>query len=506
MISLLCIVMLGASPVHSAAGPRVDPVRVVNVTLPNAQALDAIIKGGYDVSSVHGNRVTLYATDAEIEQLWSEGYAPAAVPQNIEKAYHSYSDIAQTLQSTASAHSDICRVEQIGESVKGRGLWAILVTKNPDVEEDEPELKYIGAIHGDEPIAVEMCLDFLNLLTANYGTDARITTLVDTTAIWILPSMNPDGLEAVTRYNAHGIDLNRSFPSYPDAFTGTVFDAAPPNYDALEPEVAAVIRWTLANSFTLSANFHSGDLLVNYPYDDDSLPAGTDAPTPDDALFQNISRRYSIHNSPMWNSTDFKDGISNGNAWYTVIGGMQDWNYRYAACNEVTIELSTTKKPSLSALSTLWTDNEESMLSYAESCHIGARGIVLDAGTNAPLWTEVRVEGNDHPVFTDPDVGDYHRMLLPGTYTLKFAAPGYFTRAVENVQVGADEATRVDIALATPDVNRDGAVDAADVQLVINTVLGSEHGYACDFDGGGIGATDLQLLINVILGRTQVGG
>jgi hypothetical protein len=44
------------------------------------------------------------------------------------------------------------------------------------------------------------------------------------------------------------------------------------------------------------------------------------------------------------------------------------------------------------------------------------------------------------------------------------------------------------------------------VQLVINTVLGSEHGYACDFDGGGIGATDLQLLINVILGRTQVGG
>jgi hypothetical protein len=95
-------------------------------------------------------------------------------------------------------------------------------------------------------------------------------------------------------------------------------------------------------------------------------------------------------------------------------------------------------------------------------------------------------------------------MLLPGTYALQVAAPGYFTRTVDDVEVGSGEATRVEIALARPDVNRDGVIDAADIQLVVNTILGTEHRYACDFDGGGVTSTDLQLLINVLLGRTPL--
>jgi hypothetical protein len=145
------------------------------------------------------------------------------------------------------------------------------------------------------------------------------------------------------------------------------------------------------------------------------------------------------------------------------------------------------------------------MLSYAEACHVGVRGLVIDGATHEPIWTEVNVAGIDHPVYTDADAGDYHRMLLPGTYTLKYAAPGYVTRTIKNVSVGAGEAARVNVELARPDVNRDGVVDAADIQLVINTILGLEDRYDCDFDGGGVTATDLQLIINIVLGRTQIG-
>ena len=43
---------------------------------------------------------------------------------------------------------------------------------------------------------------------------------------------------------------------------------------------------------------------------------------------------------------DFKDGITNGNKWYKVFNGMQDWNYMYNDCFEVTIELGCCKYPS----------------------------------------------------------------------------------------------------------------------------------------------------------------
>jgi carboxypeptidase D len=504
MIALLYMLVATASPVYSPAGPRLGAIHVVEINVSDAQTLDRIVSGGYDVSDVRSGKATIYATDAELEQLASDGYAIAEIPQVAEKAYHGYDSIVTTLEDAVETYPSICRMEKIGESALGRPLWAILVTDNPAMEEDEPELKYIGAVHGDEPLGVEMTLKFLNLLLTNYGVDERITSLVDNTAIWILPTMNPDGLESLERYNGNGYDLNRSFPSYPTNFTSTVFRGDLPDYSVWQPEVAAVMKWTINNSFVLSANFHTGDLVVNYPYDDDSIPSGVEAPSPDDDLFIDISKRYSIHNAPMWDSVDFKDGITNGNAWYRVLGGMQDWNYRYAGCNEVTIELSTTKKPAANTLSNFWSNNQESMLSYAESIQIGVRGIITDISTSKPMWAEARVMGIDHPVYTDPDVGDYHRMLLPGIYTMEFGAPGYFKKTVENVIVGEDAATRVDVSLATPDVNRDGVVDATDVQLMINTILGVETEYSCDIDGGGVSSTDVQLLVNTVLGVISV--
>jgi len=165
----------------------------------------------------------------------------------------------------------------------------------------------------------------------------------------------------------------------------------------------------------------------------------------------------------MWNNPQFPpDGITNGAAWYSISGGMQDWNYRYASCNEVTIELSNTKKPPASQIPDFWDDNREAMLSYAEAVHIGVRGIVTDRSTGQPLWAEVRVDGNSHPVFTDADVGDYHRMLLPGTYNLIFGAPGYAQLLIENVTVTDGPATRLDVELASVDLDDDGDVDLGD--------------------------------------------
>jgi len=66
----------------------------------------------------------------------------------------------------------------------------------------------------------------------------------------------------------------------------------------------------------------------------------------------------------------------------------------------VTIELYNSQIPAL------WNDNSESMLSFLETVHIGVRGLITDCASGAPLWAQVLVKGNSHPVFTDPNMGD----------------------------------------------------------------------------------------------------
>lgn len=84
-----------------------------------------------------------------------------------------------------------------------------------------PEFKYVANMHGNEVVGREMLLLLIKYLCENYGRDPRVTRLLQTTRIHLLPSMNPDGYAAayegdadgaVGRSNAHHVDLNRNFP------------------------------------------------------------------------------------------------------------------------------------------------------------------------------------------------------------------------------------------------------------------------------------------------------
>jgi hypothetical protein len=127
---------------------------------------------------------------------------------------------------------------------------------------------------------------------------------------------------------------------------------------------------------------------------------------------------------------------------------MSDWGYRYGGSIELCMELTMYQAGlPASQLPTLWSQNRESLLVFLEWASRGVGGLVRDAVTGRPVAAAVRVEGIHHLMFSDPDVGDYHRILLPGTYTLWFYAPGYVPQRVPDVTVGPGDATRLDIAL-----------------------------------------------------------
>ncbi|MFQ5430496.1 MAG: M14 family zinc carboxypeptidase [Phycisphaerae bacterium] len=377
--------------------------------------------------------------------VWLYGTSPAAA-----QSWTNYADIGPTLLSYETSYPGLCKRYDLGPTTQGRTIWAIRISDNVLVEEDEPEFKYVATMHGDEILGATLCMKLIDDLLLQYGTDPQITSLVDSVEIWIVPLMNPDGYDRSprTRYNAGGVDLNRDFPDNLTSPNNTTAGRA--------PETAAIMNWSFGRSFTLSANFHGGALVANYPYDgrpDGSSGSGLYVACPDDDVFRSISEAYSQLNLPMYNNPSFPpNGTTNGADWYAIYGGMQDWNYRYMGCNGVTIEVSNTKEPPASQIPAFWSDNRDAMLAYVEQSLIGVRGIVTDSGSGLPLAATVTVAGRDHTVYTDPDVGDYHRMLLPGTYDLTFAAAGHDTRTVMNVAVNPGPATRLDVALDPPAV------------------------------------------------------
>ena len=356
--------------------------------------------------------------------------------------YPSYDDIASTLLARANSYPTLCRRVDIGASSTTKRIYALEITSNVGVNADKPEFKYVANMHGDEVVGVVMCLNLIDYLLSNYPTNPRVANIVDNIDVWIIPSVNPYGYTNNTRYNANGYDLNRSFPE------GGGTTPEPNTTTGRQPEVATLMNFGYAHSFTLGGNFHGGELVANYPFDNDNK-GSTFSPTPDEDLFVFLAETYSQHNTPMWNSTEFTHGITNGADWYMITGGLQDFDYRYMGCNHITFEIGDTKSPAYSTMPTYWSQNQESMLSYLETCLIGVRGIVTDAGTGAPLAATVTVVGRSHPIYTDPQVGDYHRMLLPGTYQLQFTAAGYETRTLP-VTVASGNATRLDVPMSPP--------------------------------------------------------
>ncbi len=456
-VSLLLIV---APPSRAAGHGEPGPVFPVEILLRDRiPDLELLTRMGIDLDGVFRDRARAYVIAEEEEKLTLLGFdvarvpaeSPAPAPEDAgspgteapKPQYHTYATLTSELQTIAQDHSDIARLESAGKSVQGRDLWIMKISKNPDVQEDEPEFRYIAAMHGDEVVGKENCIDLINLLTDGYGVDPRITQAVDTTEIWILPSANPDGTELHTRYNVNGYDLNRNFPDqFQDPVDSTV---------GRQPETAAMMNWGYAHSPVLSANFHGGTVVANYPYDGTANYSSVYNPTQDDGLFVSLARTYADNNPSMITSNSdpsFNNGICNGADWYVIYGGQQDWSYVWHGDNDITIEISNVKWPTADQLPAFWEANRESMLSYLERVQQGVRGIVTDAVTGAPVAATIHVAGIDHLTYTDPDRGDYHRMLLPGRYSLEVSAAGYTTALVNDVEVlPGSGATREDVAL-----------------------------------------------------------
>ncbi len=272
--------------------------------------------------------------------------------------YPTHADLTRKLQAAVAKLPGRMKLFSIGKSIKGKDLWVVKISDNVETDETEPEFKYISSMHGDEITGRELTTFMIEEIADKYGKDKMITDLVDNTEIFIMPSMNPDGSELRQRANANNVDLNRNFPDWNSG--------AQNNSAGAQQENKAVMAWQGSRQFALSANFHGGSVVVNYPWD------ATYDRHPMDKFIQELSTVYAELNPEMRNSSEFHGGITNGADWYVVKGGMQDWSVFFHNDLQVTIELSGTKWPSYSDIPAFWKSNRDSMYAYMKQVHRGA--------------------------------------------------------------------------------------------------------------------------------------
>lgn len=425
----------------------------------------------------------------EMERTWAEQAATGGDELRFGKlaVYHTYAQIGQILQQTALDHPAIAAAASIGQSVNFRELWSIKISDNVGVEEAEPEVRLASTMHGNEPPGLEMLLFLVDYLTTNYGVIPAVTDLVDNYEIHIVPCLNPDGLVAGVRRNAHNIDLNRNFP-VPD---GTIGDDGTWTE---EPETVAIKNHGHAHNFVISENGHSGALVVNYVWDYQAPLA------PDNNAIVKLCLEYSTYNLPMYNGSFFR-GITNGYAWYEANGTLQDWSYHETGAIDNTIECSNSFIPPASQLDQLWNENRESFMHFIKAARYGVNGIVTAADTGLPLLAAVSVVGNAKPVFTDPDHGDYYKLLDPGTYDLVFSAAGYTPQTVTGVSTTWGTPVVLDVELepetagvGDPEI---AAIAIPEVQISLRNpfVPGGEIRFTTD------SAVPARLAVHAVTGR-----
>lgn len=407
------------------------------------QKINGVLTQTISIDKVVGDTIYAYANTSEFEKFKALGYSyqiiPRAIPTKaltmattIEQManwdrYPTYEVYRALLKKFEADYPNLCKLDTIGTSINGRKLYVVKISGNVTSDEAEPEVFYTSTMHGDETTGYILMLRLINHLLTEYGSNQRITDMVNNMAIFINPNSNPDGtyksgnstVSGAIRYNANYVDLNRNFP---DPRRGDH-----PDGNSWQPENVAMMSYAASRRFVLSANFHGGIELANYPWDTWTSISKTHA---DNNWYINLARQYATlaqTNSPSGYFTGENNGITNGGDWYVVAGSRQDYMNWWHHCREVTFEISDTKLLPTEQLPALWNYNRDALLTYLERALLGFNGTIKNSN-GEPIRAKVFIENHDRDsshVYSNAQHGTFYRPIEPGTWRVTFTAPGY---------------------------------------------------------------------------------
>jgi len=125
--------------------------------------------------------------------VFATGEGKIEVPLRFDR-YYNYEDVVKALEVLHAAYPEMTKLESLGVSEEGRKIY-VLTINNPKTgaELAKPGVWVDGNIHGNEIQAGEVCLYYANMLLTKYGTNEKITEVLDKNVHYIVPVVNVDG-------------------------------------------------------------------------------------------------------------------------------------------------------------------------------------------------------------------------------------------------------------------------------------------------------------------------
>jgi len=473
----------------------------------------------HDIASIkNGYYVDIIMSYGQFLAYQHQGFWPIIVitesklKQNLQSrrdalnGYRTYENVVDEMTTLQDNFKSICKVYSLGYSwghyydadnlsnyeSYNHQIWAVKISDQVQIEEDEPSFYFMGLHHAKETISLEVVMAELNYILYQYGKDDNVTQLVHNNQLWFIPLVNPDGHRVVMDQrnvfwrknirdnnnntvidNYDGVDLNRNYNfkwgslGSSSIITSDIYRGPT---KGSEPEIEAIQTFLSSHHFVAGVSYHSYGELVVFPYGYDYQATAPDHDALNDLAIHVAQKIPSINGGyyePM-QSIDM----------YPVGGDHCDYAYGIHGIFSLTIELANQFIPPVDQINPICNGNiQGAMVLLNRVNYATLTGHIKDSHTGKPLEAEIFIplvdsKGSDrNPYKSDETFGRYYRLLMPGQYSVVISAPLYDTQTIENIIITSNSQTQLSVSMVRStiqgDVNQDSVIDLKDLMILM---------------------------------------
>jgi len=402
-----------------------------------------LMHNNFDVAGMrwHRGQIEVITSQAGVDFLTKAGLKGSELltddATRVDNKYLNPSTLEAKLKAINQAYPALTRLEQIGSSLQGRPIYALLISTTPNANDPKaltkPTLIIDGQHHAREVMTSEVVADVADVLLKSSERLVKVQQLISRWNVWLVPMINVDGTNIVFsqdnmwRKNAHGdqrnvygVDINRNYPYRWNGCNGSSSSHGAQDYHgdsaASEPETQAMVN--LGNKIrpTASLSYHSYSEFVLYPLGCNGEYAA------DKDLVVKIAGEL----ASKLPSDDGRGNYTQGTPWellYDVDGSSMDYFYASFGTLAYTFEINQEFQPSYSKRDPTLQKERVGWQYFMTRIDQNLLHVtVVDAKTKAPAEALIGVNtiapNKGELPFKTNEAGHYFKVLDPGHYVI----------------------------------------------------------------------------------------